>query len=109
MNKPVSALILTVGILIGFPATAEEANGEILRKALGCYQMETLLRMDELSQVGHSEETQRLGLDSIANGDCVLLEGRTQVFKEKFSDGYVCVRAAGQHGCLWVTASKVEV
>jgi hypothetical protein len=108
MNKTLCAVILAGSTVIGLPVAAAQPEAEITRRTLGCYQKETLHRIDELSQAGDMQSTQKLGRNSISKGDCVLLEGRTKVSREKFSGNYVCVRAAYQDDCVWISPNTVE-
>jgi hypothetical protein len=99
------SLLLTSIVLSGFAAAASEPNSTIIRKALACSKPETLLRIRELTWSGDRNAGQRLGLDSVARGDCILLESRTHVFQESFSDTDICVRPVGQTKCVWVSPS----
>jgi hypothetical protein len=108
MKRALFALLVATFTLPELSAVAAEPDAVITRKALGCSKVETLLRIRELAETGHKKESQHLGLSSVSKGDCILLSGRTEVLRERFSDTDICVRLIDRTDCVWVSSRIIE-
>lgn len=94
--------LLACIVVMMVPALAVEPDAVVVARSVGCYHIETLNSYDELFGAGDHRAAQRLMFVALAQGDCVVLAGRTRAFRQIYRDYRTCVRPANQTSCLWI-------
>jgi hypothetical protein len=95
-------LMLACSVFMIGSAFASEPDAVVIARSVGCYQLETLNSYDELFVSGERRAAQRLMFAALAQGDCVILAGRTRAFRQLYRDYRTCVRPTNQLSCVWI-------
>lgn len=99
-----SMLVLVCSIfVISTAASAEiEPDAVVVARSVACYQIETLNNYDELFVSGERRAAQRLMFAALAQGDCVILAGRTRAYRQMYRAYRTCVRPSNHSNCIWI-------